>query len=243
MTPRWTQPFVQEPKEIPDDLASKEKPSARKLTWALFAVSVVGLGLQVLTVVYPTFRLLMIYPAASWAVACVLIAIRRLVTTPKSLLVLYCTIAASQLVILIDGTRRYSGNNVPVILAILAAFVAIGIILVMPMRHPSRPSTEISTPFSTPTSSLRSPEDNMTLFQFMTVSWMKPLIEMGNKRQLNDEDVWDLGYEFKHRMLHDGFRELKGSVLRRLLEANGIDLLIMSLLAFIELVASMFFLF
>lgn len=67
---------------------------------------------------------------------------------------------------------------------------------------------------------------------------MKPLIELGNKRQLNDDDVWMLGYEFKHRTLHDSFRELKGSVLRRLLEANGIDLVIMSLLAIVELVAS-----
>lgn len=72
----------------------------------------------------------------------------------------------------------------------------------------------------------------------MTVSWMKPLIELGNKRQLNDEDVWSLGYEFKHRMLHDRFRELRGSVLRRLLVANGVDLMIMSVLAVLELVAS-----
>jgi len=72
----------------------------------------------------------------------------------------------------------------------------------------------------------------------MTVSWMAPLISLGNSRQLNDNDVWFLGYEFQHRKLHDRFRELQGSVLRRLLEANGLDLLIISTLAVIEQVAS-----
>ncbi|KAF8849022.1 ABC transporter-like protein [Acephala macrosclerotiorum] len=239
LTPKWTQPFVEEPKELGDGLVSKEKPFFGRLTHALFAVSIIGLGLQLLTVFYPTFRLLMVYPAASWVVAALLLAACRPVTTPKSLLALYCTITATQLIVLIDGTfSGLSKNDIPTIFAILTAFTAIGIILIMPLRDPSRPSGEISAPFTAPTSDLRSPEDNMTLWQFMTVSWMKPLIELGNKRQLNDDDVWMLGYEFKHRTLHDSFRELKGSVLRRLLEANGIDLVIMSLLAIIELVAN-----
>lgn len=68
---------------------------------------------------------------------------------------------------------------------------------------------------------------------------MAPLIRLGNERQLNDEDVWLLSYEFQHRVLHDRFRELKGSVLRRLVEANGVDLVIISGLSVLELFASM----
>ena len=66
---------------------------------------------------------------------------------------------------------------------------------------------------------------------------MTPLIKLGNSRQLNDDDVWDLGYEFKHKLLSDKFRELKGTVLGRLFQANGLDLVIISLLATFELVA------
>lgn len=66
---------------------------------------------------------------------------------------------------------------------------------------------------------------------------MSPLMVVANERQLNDEDVWSLGYEFQHRALHDGFRELRGSVLRRLLEANGRDLVIVSVLGVVELIA------
>jgi hypothetical protein len=67
---------------------------------------------------------------------------------------------------------------------------------------------------------------------------MAPLIKVGNEKQLNDEDVWSLGYEFQHRLLHDSFRELKGTVLSRLIEANALDLIIISILSFVELFAS-----
>ncbi len=68
---------------------------------------------------------------------------------------------------------------------------------------------------------------------------MKPLISLGSARQLNDEDVWSLAFEFQHRILHDCFRELKGSVVRRLITANGFDLVIISSLAVLESLASM----
>jgi len=68
---------------------------------------------------------------------------------------------------------------------------------------------------------------------------MSPLIALGKKRQLHGEDVWDLGYEFKHKRLHENFRELRGSVIKRLLVANAIDLILVSLLEALSLFASM----
>ena len=72
----------------------------------------------------------------------------------------------------------------------------------------------------------------------MTVSWMSPLINLGRKRQLNEEDVWSLGYEFQHKRLHEQFRELKGSVVKRLLKANGLDLILLSSLSVVSSLAS-----
>lgn len=100
------------------------------------------------------------------------------------------------------------------------------------------PSEKISPAFAPPTSSLRSPEDNLTVWQYMSVSWMAPLIKRGIEKQLNDDDVWSLAYQFQHRLLHDQFRELKGSVLSRLIQANALDLGIISILSIIELFAS-----
>ncbi|KAI4254106.1 MAG: hypothetical protein L6R42_007327, partial [Xanthoria sp. 1 TBL-2021] len=57
---------------------------------------------------------------------------------------------------------------------------------------------------------------------------------IGSSRQLNDEDVWQLSLEFQHRILHDQFRELGGSVVGRLLVANGLDLVILLCLGVLE---------
>lgn len=106
------------------------------------------------------------------------------------------------------------------------------------MRNPDLPNDEISPLFAAPTFELRSPEDNLTLWQFLSVSWMAPLISLGKRRQLNDEDVWSLSYEFRHRLLHDKFREVQGSLLGRLVKANFIDLALLAILGIINILTS-----
>ena len=125
------------------------------------------------------------------------------------------------------------------ILELLAGISAVVTIVCMPLRDPDLCNDQISPPYAHPTSQLRSPEDNLTLWQFMTVSWMTPLISLGSVRQLNDRDVWALAFEFQHNILHERFRELKGSVVRRLVTANGLDLVIIACLAVLESLASM----
>jgi len=124
-------------------------------------------------------------------------------------------------------------------LGLILTFVAVLIILCMPLRDPALPNDKISPAYGEPTHELRSPEDNLTLWQFLTVSWMAPLITLGSRRQLNEEDVWSLSFEFQHKNLHESFRELKGSVVRRLLTANGIDLIIISSLGVLSSLARM----
>ncbi len=240
LTPRWLRSFAQEPELLSQRVSFIRK---RYLGWetiVLFGFSAAGVTFQTWSVFWPGFRLLMVYPATAWGVATILVAIYRPAKTPKALLGLYSCLAASQLIILVDRRSQLSMHNIPILLSILSALGAIITILLMPLRHPLRDKSDISPAFAPPTFELRSPEDNLTLWQFMSVSWMAPLIKLGNKRQLNDEDVWNLGYEFSHRTLHDEFRELKGSVLRRLIVANGLDLFIISMLSIIELVASVY---
>lgn len=107
-----------------------------------------------------------------------------------------------------------------------AATGSILVILMMPLRDPSLPSSNISKVGEIPVSHRRSPEDNLRLWEFLSVSWMGPMISIGKNRQLNEEDVWGLGFEFQHKRLHETFRQLKGSVISRLLRANGIDVAI-----------------
>lgn len=120
-------------------------------------------------------------------------------------------------------------------IAAMAAFGACLIILMMPFRKPSVAIFDISAVGQTPSSDFRSPEDNLRLWQFLTVSWMAPLIAIGRQRQLHEPDVWLLGFEFQHRRLHEKFRHIQGSVLGRVLKANGLDVLIISLIATVQM--------
>lgn len=122
--------------------------------------------------------------------------------------------------------------------AIGASVLSIIIILSMPTRDPFLPKEGIGRVGATSSDSLRSPEDDLNLWQFLTVSWMSPLISVGRKRRINEDDVWLLGFEFQHRRLHEKFRQLRGSVLRRLLRANGIDIFILSCISLVQMVCS-----
>ncbi|KAL8682945.1 MAG: hypothetical protein Q9186_001024 [Xanthomendoza sp. 1 TL-2023] len=108
----------------------------------------------------------------------------------------------------------------------------------MPLRDPRLPNDNISPAYEKPNHLLRSPEDNLTLWQFMSVSWISPLICVGATRQLHEADVWQLSFEFQHRILHEKFRELGGTVVRRLLLANGLDLVILLSLGALEVLSN-----
>ena len=160
-------------------------------------------------------------------------------TTPFGILAIVLSLVATQLILLVDTRSTLYARYILSSLELLTEISAVVVILCMPLRDPNLARDQISPPFGPPSSQLRSPEDNLTLWQFMTVSWMTPLISLGSARQLNEKDVWSLAFEFQHTTLHDSFRELKGSVVRRLIAANGLDLVIISSLAILESLASM----
>jgi hypothetical protein len=122
-----------------------------------------------------------------------------------------------------------------------AALAGCVTILLMPLREPSVPIYDIAAVGQPSSIDFRSPEDNLRLWQFLSVSWMAPLITIGKKRQLDEDDVWFLGFEFQHRRLHEKFRRLKGSVVGRLLRANGIDLVIVSTIAIVMMICGLEF--
>jgi hypothetical protein len=145
-----------------------------------------------------------------------------------------------ELLLLMTVPRMQEGRTGVIALGqTVLAGLGLGVFLNMPLRDPGLGrAKEISQPFTTPTSSLRSPEDAVTLWQWMTISWMGSLIKVGNQRQIQDEDVWFLPFEFQHSRLHQLFRDVKGSVWVRLLKANGPDLILTTLLGVLESVTT-----
>ena len=182
-----------------------------------------------------TFCFLYVGTDPNQAIAVAVIILERPRTASLSLLFLFASIILAELAIILSEPQGASVALCPIL-----AFVGIIIIINMPLRDPNLPSEDISPVYSSPTVKLRTPEDNLTPFQYMTVSWMGPLIQKGTTRKMDDEDVWDLGWEFKHARLHDAFRKLEGSVTRRVFVANGMDALRTTGLDLLRLCASKF---
>jgi ABC-type multidrug transport system fused ATPase/permease subunit len=158
-----------------------------------------------------------------------------------SVFLVQSTLFLVELLLLMTVPRMQEGRTG---IIALGQTVLTGISLVtmlnMPMRDPGLGrAEELSRPFTAPTSSLRSPEDSVTLWQWMTISWMGPLINVGNKRQIHDEDVWFLPFEFQHSRLHQLFRDVQGPVWVRLLKANGPDLIFTTFLGILESVTTL----
>jgi hypothetical protein len=172
------------------------------------------------------------------AIVAAIIIIERPRKASLSLLLLFTSLLLEQLITLSHRERPFLAKDVPCSVAPAAATLGIVLILNMPLRDPTLPSKDISPAFSTPTVQLRTPEDNLTPWQYMTVSWMEPLIKKGVTRQMEDEDIWDLGWDFKHARLHDAFRKLQGSVTKRVFAANGMDLIRTTALNVVRLCAS-----
>lgn len=237
--PKWATPFIEEFRQQRDMVNPNSRKSSGTNATILLVLSFVGLALHLATFFHPRVDIAGLPPAVSWTLIITLVAIDRPRTTPFTVLAIVLSLVATQLFQLVGARSALNIRDLPASLALLTALSVVVVIVRMPLRDPDLSSDGISPPFEHPTSQLRSPEDNLTLWQFMTVSWMTPLICLGSTRQLNNEDVWSLAFEFQHSVLHESFKELKGSVARRLLTANGLDLVIISLLAILESLANL----
>jgi hypothetical protein len=233
--PQWTKPFIEE--EFIREDEGNLKGGKSVLFWSILTLlATVALVLQIAKlVILPDLRVSAILLLVSWTLNVAVIAISRPKRCPTSLLLFYVTAFTAESAGLRSGTIARSLEDVLHTIGGLIPLVSVITLLLMPLKTMSPLSGSISTVGSQPTNTERTPEDGLRLWQFLTVSWVQPLLSIGNQRQLEKEDVWALGFEFQTARLAQGFRELRGSVLWRLLKANGIDCCILVLISFISL--------
>ncbi|KAJ5115673.1 hypothetical protein N7456_000021 [Penicillium angulare] len=233
-SPTWLHSFISEHDEqqdIPPDGA--EHP----LHWtvALLVCSAFGISTEILQLLPPGFDKPSLTLLVSWTAICTLIAIKRPRSCSISLLSYFISVFVVESILASHVEVRHGPKVTARYISAGASLVGCCTILLMPFRNASLPVSDISGVGQKPSDELRSPEDNLRLWQFLTVSWMSPLISLGRKRQLNEPDVWSLGFEFQHRRLHEKFRQMKGSVLTRVLKANSLDVIIISTIAIVQL--------
>ncbi|KAK2758065.1 hypothetical protein FQN54_004472 [Arachnomyces sp. PD_36] len=236
--PKWMRPFVVEPISHSSELPIEGGKSTFPWTIVLVLLSVLGLAAEVTHWFFPPVSLAAAIQPFSWVIASVSILIKHPRTCPVLLVPYFLSVFILKLLFVLNEDNY----SIPVlrIVAVYVSLAAAGasccVILLMPFRPSFANPADISPVGQQPDRGSRSPEDNLRLWQFLSVSWMAPLIKVGKERQLNESDVWFLPYQFQHQRLNERFRQLRGSVLRRLLRANGIDVLIISSIAIVQLV-------
>lgn len=249
--PQWCSPFANEDAEGMEDVEegqqqgeddSNSRPRRRwnlRIFWTIYlaVISIAGLAVSLASILSPPWHPFELIHLIPWLIATLITAIQRPAKTPKTLLLLYATVFVCHLVFLEASRRSLEPLDLLTVACTVLSFAALIAVLLMPMREPKLPTKGIAT--NVPTHDARSPEDNLNLWQFMTVSWMSPLIARGAKQQLHDEDVWQLPYEFQHGRLHMLFWDLQGTVVKRLFLANGLDLIIICLLGVLESAAKL----
>ncbi|KAG8716744.1 hypothetical protein FRC09_015283 [Ceratobasidium sp. 395] len=130
------------------------------------------------------------------------------------LLTLYgCHFLAGCVVLYEVGPR-----NLAPVLDVLATIAGISAVVTMPLRVSGKPEVDAE-------GRLPALEDYCTLLEWITFSWVSPLIAIGATQALEEKDVWKLSREMRTRVLMRQFLNLKRStLLRRLVAANARDL-------------------
>jgi hypothetical protein len=95
-----------------------------------------------------------------------------------------------------------------------------------PKVAPADPKTTVQ-----PSRDFTSPEDAVTLWNWLTFDYLEPLFRLSGKGRLNDEEVWDLPPAFKHANLFGKYLRLDAvrpqqSLVWFLITSNSLDLII-----------------
>ncbi|KAJ9656906.1 hypothetical protein H2198_004659 [Neophaeococcomyces mojaviensis] len=236
--PSWSRTFIEEPDEG-RHYGNEHKKQAPYYALILCTLSLIGLALQLCLLRTIVGKIWVILPSAAWAFASIYTFLLRPRRFSLVVLIILFGLFVSQSVLLLKTWQNAFDLKLWLVVGtVVMSLIGVILLVNMPMREPSWSRFGISKPFSEPTDKLRSPEDSLTFWQWMTVSWVSPLLRIGKKRQLNEDDIWLLPYEFQHTQLHHAFCKLKGSVLRRILRANWVDLVILTCLELLELITN-----
>ncbi|KAJ7675323.1 P-loop containing nucleoside triphosphate hydrolase protein [Mycena rosella] len=113
---------------------------------------------------------------------------------------------------------------------IIAAAIFIWIAGTLPLQT-VQAAENVAGPKDIPAVTLSCPEDNVTMWEWATFSFVEPIFHLANKGTLNDSHVWSLSPYFKHKNLFNKCLEYRArhpshSLIRFLLVSNSLDLIL-----------------
>ncbi|KAF8598207.1 hypothetical protein BDV93DRAFT_498959 [Ceratobasidium sp. AG-I] len=171
---------------------------------------------------------------ASWVYSALRPSIRPSRTPYYDLLIIYISYFLASSVALYEastsviGPIGFSWGRLTQVLNALITFAGLVVIVNMPLNTVEK--SEVDEDGLHP-----SLEDHCTLWQWMTFTWVSPLISLGALRPLEEKDIWQLSKTMRTRVLMRRFLQVKNSsLLRRILIANAKDLFLDASLTFVS---------
>jgi hypothetical protein len=246
LRPNWTKPFL-------EDLApsaERDRKDGASIFWtvSLAAISIVAVIAQIIKIIgFPDLLVHALLQLSSWTIVALVIALTRPRSCPIGLMAFYIGSTVVESAGLGYDTVTGVGNftimpnprTASHQLVLILSVASVLILLAMPMRVESRDYSPIAKVGAVPSSADRTPEEALRLWQYLTVSWVSPLLRVGNARQLQREDIWRLPYTFQSRRLAEAFRDVPGSsIIWRLVRANILDCVVLVLTAVVDVLCS-----
>ncbi|KIJ64255.1 hypothetical protein HYDPIDRAFT_91004 [Hydnomerulius pinastri MD-312] len=106
---------------------------------------------------------------------------------------------------------------------VVVVLISLAVVVTMPIELPSTSVRQLLVSCY----DRYSPEDYTTIFEWITFSWVYPLIKRGTSVTMNEEDVWDLSPTMQSRPVFAKFSTiLRPKLLLRLFRASSLDLLV-----------------
>jgi hypothetical protein len=219
------------------DPAKRDHPS---LLWSinLGVLAVLGCAMQI-TLAVKASRLHppVVLDLLSWTLLLLLIAFKRPRYCPRSLLLFYLTAFATEAA----KPNSWSSTTLNTLgITTYGTMISTVISVVTVLSMQLRPVTDLSELVKTygvaRSSKERNPEDSLRLWQFLTFSWVWPLLAIGKERQINQQDVWARAYELRNGYVAKT-RSTLGylPIVRKLLKENAVDSSLLVLLSLVSL--------
>ncbi|KAI9600531.1 hypothetical protein H4Q26_000315 [Puccinia striiformis f. sp. tritici PST-130] len=151
-------------------------------------------------------------PMLVWLYSSIYLSIRTITRPIYGLMILWTSIIVSEIVKIWDiiDAGHEPGSTLVMVWRMLNIMMIMGMVYVAG-TYPILdvlPCSNVAKPGSLPSASYTCPEDNASLWEWLSFSFFNPLLDLSNTRTLKEDDVWQLSPFFQHRILFDRYRRL-----------------------------------
>ncbi|KAA1107610.1 hypothetical protein PGT21_019897 [Puccinia graminis f. sp. tritici] len=180
-----------------------------------------------------------IIPMIVWSYSLIYLSLRTITRPVYSLILLWTSLVVSEAAKISFSIEADQGPLKWIILwRVLNILLILGLVYVAG-SYPILdvlPCENVAKPGASPSSEDTCPEDSTSLWQWLSFSFLDPLLQLSQQRTLKEEDVWKLSPFFQHRILFARYQRLikeeyaskdrKLSLIRILIRSNSMDLII-----------------